>query len=115
MVILPLILIVSVVIYGAVRVQSAVFGSSTGLDLYGVPFQRHLDGDGMRGSDQSRDSVINSGPGMGRLDSLRRFAETRMMKTGTTIAGAVFEVSLLYYDLISSMCATKQLYFSYIF
>lgn len=97
---LKLIFFVYVVIYGVVRVQSAVFGGSSGLDLYDIPFQRHLvhdldDGNAMHGIDQSRASLINSGTGKGSLDALRRFAETRMMKTGTTIAGVVFEVSLL--------------------
>lgn len=100
MFIVPLIFIASAVINGLVRAQSAVFGSSSGLDLYGMPFQRQLVhdldvGNGMHGSDQSKASVSNSWTGKGRLDALRRFAETRIMKTGTTIAGVVFEVRLL--------------------
>lgn len=44
-------------------------------------------------SGQSRYSSVVDGA-QGGAEALRRFASTRAMKTGTTIAGVIFEVSL---------------------
>ena len=101
------------------RPQGIIFGGSPALDLYGIPSHGHdvvgdLDVDGrMYGCSQLREDADCQGSGKGRVHALRRFAETRTMKTGTTIAGVVFEVSAIFSTLGTSRPLYIMLHQSY--
>lgn len=72
--------------------SAVVYGGSTRPN-YGLPQDDlSLDSPARFGNSAASGTAVDGS--QGRAEALRRFASTRAMKTGTTIAGVIFEVSL---------------------
>lgn len=85
---------------GAILHHDGLYGISTGF--------QHSDGlggvfDVAASRERGSIGVGSARAGEGRAEALRRFAASRPMKTGTTIAGVVFEARKLYIRMLAPL------------